>query len=130
MNPFIAVSNSLKKSWRGEEKLWKVFWLWGVLGNVVVWLCFLFSFGGSAMAAGKILIVCFLFYFLCSGILIALNRKYTWYMRIIIEILFAACVFVFVAIATFTLSFLVFGSLDGVGYSIMALVMIVAEYIK
>lgn len=31
MNVVKAVVNSAKKSWNGEEKLWKVFWLWGIV---------------------------------------------------------------------------------------------------
>lgn len=34
MNVVKAVINSAKKAWRGEEKLWKVFWLWGVLAGI------------------------------------------------------------------------------------------------
>jgi hypothetical protein len=30
-NPIHALISSAKKAWRGEEALWKVFWLWGVL---------------------------------------------------------------------------------------------------
>ena len=26
----------LKRIWKGEEKLWKVFWLWGVGGNILM----------------------------------------------------------------------------------------------
>ncbi len=28
--------NNIKKVWKGEEKLWKVFWLWGLLGNILM----------------------------------------------------------------------------------------------
>ena len=31
MNIIKTIINSAKKAWRGEEKLWIVFWLWGVL---------------------------------------------------------------------------------------------------
>jgi hypothetical protein len=27
---FRKIKESFKKSWKGEEKLWKVFWIWGV----------------------------------------------------------------------------------------------------
>lgn len=28
---FKVIKDSAKKAWKGEERLWKVFWLWGVL---------------------------------------------------------------------------------------------------
>ncbi len=28
--------NYFKKLWKGEEKLWKVFWLWGVGGEILI----------------------------------------------------------------------------------------------
>lgn len=36
MSIFQAIINSAKKAWRGEEKLWKVFWLWGVVFGLSV----------------------------------------------------------------------------------------------
>ncbi len=49
MNVFKEVLNSLKKTWRGEEKFWKVFWLWGVLGNLIVWVTVYLLFGHNNM---------------------------------------------------------------------------------
>ena len=44
INPLIAIRNSYYKSLKGEEKLWKVIWLWGVLLYfVVLSLLFLYS---------------------------------------------------------------------------------------
>lgn len=33
------IINHFKKLWRGEESFWKVFWLWGVLGNITWFYC-------------------------------------------------------------------------------------------
>ncbi len=46
INIFNPIINSAKKTWKGEEKFWKVFWLWGVLlyfGIFSGWLYFLIT---------------------------------------------------------------------------------------
>ena len=40
-NILSPIINSVKKSWRGEENFWKVFWLWGVLLYFVMLALFL-----------------------------------------------------------------------------------------
>ena len=41
-----SIINSAKKAWNGEEKLWKVFWLWGVGGYFLI-ISFLFLYSWS-----------------------------------------------------------------------------------
>lgn len=46
INIFSPIINSAKKTWKGEEKFWKVFWLWGVLlyfGSFSGWVYFLIT---------------------------------------------------------------------------------------
>ena len=43
-NPIIKnITNSAIKAWNGEEKLWKVFWLWGVLFYISSFCIILFG---------------------------------------------------------------------------------------
>lgn len=35
---------SLKRTWNGKEKPWKVFWLWGVLGTLFYLVFFILAF--------------------------------------------------------------------------------------
>jgi hypothetical protein len=46
INIFSPIINSAKRTWKGEEKFWKVFWLWGVLLYLSVffgWVYFLIT---------------------------------------------------------------------------------------
>jgi hypothetical protein len=40
MNIFSGVVTSFKRSWKGEEKFWKVFWIWGVLLYCISLICY------------------------------------------------------------------------------------------
>ncbi len=33
---FDKITNSAKLAWKGEEKLWKAFWIWGILPYIAV----------------------------------------------------------------------------------------------
>ncbi len=51
--------SSLSKAWRGEERLWKVFWIYGVIGTIVllVLLSIVNSIFGSTIAIVYALII-------------------------------------------------------------------------
>jgi hypothetical protein len=44
MNVFSGVVTSFKRSWKGEEKFWKVFWIWGVLLYCISLICYITIF--------------------------------------------------------------------------------------
>ena len=49
-------------AWRGQQPLWKVFWLYGVAVSWVLIATYLFAFLAEAVALRQILLLCFIPY--------------------------------------------------------------------
>ncbi len=60
----------LKKLWKGEEKLWKVFWLWGILGILISHMLII-----NFHQKYPYLVVVFSIYPIFAGVLIWINSK-------------------------------------------------------
>ncbi len=69
INIFNPIINSAKKTWKGEEKFWKVFWLWGVLLYLVGFVFFVMS--SSQFMNYIVLAISIYNFFLISPIFIA-----------------------------------------------------------
>ncbi len=130
MNVFKAVLNSLKKTWSGEEKFWKVFWLWGILGNILFWWLFIIinSYSTQQFLVSKLLLCWFFFYFVLSCGNCLINKNYSCYTRLIIILFFIILNIVFVITTMLIVSFSLYGI--NAGLMLMGPAMILRDFVS
>jgi len=115
--PFIAIASSFKRSLAGKEKLWKVFWLWGILGFVLISLLSALVIDYTLPMKTPYLLylrllsiklfLLFIFYFFIPFLLLALNKNVNNFLskslilrRIVILILCLISPWIFIAFHT------------------------------
>jgi hypothetical protein len=119
---FRSILQSCKRSLKGEEKLWIVFWLWGValyISSISIGLCtFSIKGGGGSLLgvlmgiSGLILIFIYPFMFCVSLWRCSKNTKWTWckYLARLYAVAFIPAIHVWISAWIFIGSLLLMGA--------------------